>query len=84
MHVGWPYKSICDFKRSVTVCVMCYNKIEIHDQGFDCIWQVRFILSRVAEAQFNTRMTAITPLLDAFLYYASQRHVLIFSAQGII
>jgi hypothetical protein len=24
-----------------------------HDQGFNCIWQVRFKLSRVAEAQFK-------------------------------
>jgi hypothetical protein len=32
---------------------MSYNKIEIHGQGFDCIWQVRFKLSGVPEAQFN-------------------------------
>jgi hypothetical protein len=39
---------------------------------------VRFKLSRVAEAQFNTRMTEIPPLLDVFLYHASKRHGLIF------
>jgi hypothetical protein len=47
---------------------MCYIKIEINGRGFDCIWQVRFKLSRVAEAQFNTRMTEIPQLLDVFLY----------------
>ena len=61
---------------------MSYNKIEIHGRGFDCIWQVRFKLSRVAEAQFNTRMTEIPPLLDVFLYHASKRHVLIFLRTG--
>jgi hypothetical protein len=49
-------------------CVMCYIKIEIHGQGFDCIWQVRFKLSTVAQAQFNTRMTEIPQLLDVVLY----------------
>jgi len=47
---------------------MCYIKIEIHGQGFDCIWQVIFKLSIVAEAQFNTRMDKIPQLLDVFLY----------------
>jgi hypothetical protein len=47
---------------------MCYIKIEIHGRGFDCIWQVRFKLSTVAQAQFNTRMTEIPQLLDVFLY----------------
>ena len=56
---------------------MCYIKIEIHGRGFDCIWQVIFKLSRVAEAQFNTRMNEIPQLLDVFLY----KH---FSAQDIM
>jgi hypothetical protein len=57
---------------------MSYNKIEIHGRGFDCIWQVRFKLSGLAEAQFNTRITEIPSLLDVFLYHASKGHVLIF------
>jgi hypothetical protein len=44
---------------------MCYIKIEIHGRGFDCIWQVRF---KLAEAQFNTRMTEIPQQLDVFQY----------------
>ena len=44
---------------------MCYIKSQIHGRGFDCIWQVRFKLSRVAEGQFNTE---IPQLLDVFLY----------------
>jgi hypothetical protein len=44
---------------------MCYIKIVIHGQGFDCIWQVRFKLSRVVEAQF---VTEIPQLLDVLLY----------------
>ena len=57
---------------------MSYNTIEIHDRGFDCIWQVRFKLSRVAEAQFNTKMTEIPPLLDVCLCHALKKYVLIF------
>jgi hypothetical protein len=47
---------------------MCYIKIQIHGQGFDCIWQVRFKLSGVAEGQFNTRMAEIPQLFNVFLY----------------
>ena len=61
---------------------MCYNKINIHGRGFDCIWQVRFKLSRVAEAQFNTRMTEIPPLLIVFLYQALKRDILTFLNTG--
>ena len=61
---------------------MCHNKINIHGQGFDCIWQVRFKLSRVAEAQFNTRMTEIPPLLIVFPYNASKRHIITFLSTG--
>ena len=46
------------------------------------IWQVRFKLSRVAEAQFNTKTTEILSLLDVFLYYASKGHVLTFLSTG--
>jgi len=47
---------------------MCYIKMEIHGRSFDCIWQVIFKLSRVAELQFSTRMNETSQLLDVFLY----------------
>ena len=43
---------------------------------------MRFKLSRVAEAQFNTRMTEILPLLIVFLYHALKRDVLTFLSTG--
>jgi hypothetical protein len=61
---------------------MCYNKINIHGRSFDCIWQVRFKLSRVAEVPFNTRMTEIPPLLIVFPYHAPKRHILTFLSTG--
>ena len=48
---------------------MCYIKMEIHGRSFDCIWQVIFKLSRVAELQFNTRVNGCIPI------YASRRHI---------
>src|ERR1700685_3625793 len=73
MHVGCIYKYICNFKRSVSCAAT-----KLKSRGFDFIWQVRFKLSRMAEAQLNTRMTEIPPLLDVFLYHASKRHILTF------
>ena len=74
MHVGCTYKYICGFNRSVSCATTKLKSMT----KVDCIWQMRFKLSRVAEAHFNTRMTEIPPLLDVFLYHAFKRHVLTF------